>query len=356
MTKPIKLAIIGTGMIVKDRHLPNLLRLNDYFSIVALCNRTVHKAQEMAIEFRLSVPCFDSCQEILDRVDFDIALVCLPIGEIADVVRLILQSGKGVICEKPIADNYDTARELIALAQSGLVQVGGEKSSCLPYFVLENHRRRAIYLQMHTLIEQGKIGKAHLFHLNDLHYTPSSNKWFATAWRRNGKHRGGYLLDGGIHAVAAMRVLFPNRVKTLSAAFSHYFEMDAEPGMIIQICFDKGPTGQLALGDRYHDPYSRMIKIYGDKATLIANVAERRLEIWSSDDSADKVFIPIASIGEETIQMWQDIYSGIMGPSDRTSSHPFSAEEALKDLEILHTAMASAQKEGLTLALPSYAE
>lgn len=338
MQAPIRIAIIGTGLIVKGRHLPTLQAIPQAFKVVALCNRSLHKAQQLNEAFHLGAHCFSHVESMQAEVDFDVALVCVPIDETPKIVEQLLLGGKAVICEKPIADNTEAGRRLLDLA----------RNKNLPFFIAENHRLRTAYHLVKQLLHDKVIGTPHLLHLNDLHFTPSDNQWFKTAWRRSGDHQGGYIYDGGVHLVAALRIIFPQAIEHISALFSYYQCPEEQASLLMQMHFDNGACAQLALGDRYTDPYSRQMKIYGNEGTLIVNTSQ--VEIWKENEKTATYDIAIQTIQEENQCMWLSLADALSHQS-LGEGHCLSAHEGLKDIEILEAGLVSARKYGELITL-----
>ena len=83
-----------------------------------VCNPEFHLAEEFAAKHSLR-KAYSRFEEMLAEVD--VVYVATPHPYHADYVRRALQSGKHVLCEKPMTLNVDEARELYALAEENNV-------------------------------------------------------------------------------------------------------------------------------------------------------------------------------------------------------------------------------------------
>ena len=113
----IKVGIIGCGGIANQKHLPALSRRTDV-EIVAFCDiieeRAVKAAKEYGVEGALV--CTDY-KELLARKDIDVVHVLTPNKQHSFITVDALESGKHVMCEKPMAINSAEAKKMLDAAK-----------------------------------------------------------------------------------------------------------------------------------------------------------------------------------------------------------------------------------------------
>ncbi len=144
--KELRFAVIGSGFwshyqLAAWREVPGV-------RCVAACNRTRAKAEALAAEFEMTAV-FDDAEKMLREVRPDFVDVITDVATHARFVQLAAAQGVPVICQKPLAPNLATAREMIAVcAQAGV-----------PLFVHENWRWQHPFRELKRVLESGVIGR-----------------------------------------------------------------------------------------------------------------------------------------------------------------------------------------------------
>lgn len=80
-------------------------------------------------------------------------------------------------------------------------------ASKVSWGVAENFRFLDSLQYASSIISNGKLGKISTFHSHLFANVGAGNASFETAWRKKPDYQGGFLLDGGVHFVAATRVM-----------------------------------------------------------------------------------------------------------------------------------------------------
>lgn len=109
------IAVIGTGGIVKDAHLPAYRKAG--FPVWGLMNRTADRAQALAKEYEVA-HVFTSLEEMVaaapDDVIYDLAL---PASIFAESLRK-LPDGAYVLIQKPMGESMEQAQEILDVCRS----------------------------------------------------------------------------------------------------------------------------------------------------------------------------------------------------------------------------------------------
>jgi predicted dehydrogenase len=124
MDQPIRLGVVGLGLIWQAVHLPNLRALHDRFQVTRVCDLSASLCESMASELPGEVASSTDWRAVCDDPDVDAVLFLTP-GDHAPQVLGALQAGKHVLVEKPLCVTVREARELerAATAAGRVLQV-----------------------------------------------------------------------------------------------------------------------------------------------------------------------------------------------------------------------------------------
>ncbi|MFM1966241.1 MAG: hypothetical protein RL134_1966 [Actinomycetota bacterium] len=126
---PIRVGMVGLGLISQGVHLPNLETLRDSFAVTAVCDASGSLAREVAARLPGDVAWGHDWRAVVASPVVDAVFVLTP-GSHGEIVAAALEAGKHVFAEKPLAHSRVETEQLIRLAEaSGLVlQVGTMKA------------------------------------------------------------------------------------------------------------------------------------------------------------------------------------------------------------------------------------
>lgn len=120
--RKIKVGIIGCG-VISGIYLTNLTtRFNKYLEVAACADMFVEKAKEAAEKFKVPKAC--SVEELLGDPDIEIVVnLTIPAAHY-EVNLAILNAGKHVYCEKPLALTTEEGKKILELAAAKGLLVG----------------------------------------------------------------------------------------------------------------------------------------------------------------------------------------------------------------------------------------
>lgn len=168
VTEPLRLGILGAGTIatVSVGVLPNLGKISDKVSAVAIADPVFDRAQSVARSFHIP-KAFGSLDEMLDGVELDAVINLTPIPVHGETCLKILSAGKHLATEKPLATTMEDANQICDLAAERALTV-----VCAPYNMLYPDR-----MQARRLIRGGAIGKVAFARVRSSHGGPASGNW-----------------------------------------------------------------------------------------------------------------------------------------------------------------------------------
>lgn len=141
-----RIGIIGCGKIAQVRHIPEL-NANPDAQIVGYYNPTHSRAEEMAAKYGGKV--YDSIDELLADESIDAVVISLANVAHAEASIQALQSGKAVLCEKPMATTLEECEAMVAAS------VKANK----PLMIAQNQRLTKAHELARQLVSEGRIGR-----------------------------------------------------------------------------------------------------------------------------------------------------------------------------------------------------
>ncbi len=233
--KKINLGLIGCGIAAQTLHWPALKKLKNRFEIHAVCNHSSRKGRKhqkltRAKEF------YEDYRDLLKDDQVEAVVIALPIHLNYQVVKESIKRGKHVFVEKPLAANRSEAKRLINL----------EKKTDLITMVGENFRYRPDLNLFKKLLDQNRLGDVYAANWSiGVNMTSSTSIYAKSVWRQEHQYPGGFLTDGGVHYVHALRYLFGpmTRVYARTASVNSQIgeldtinlEIDTEAGILISL-------------------------------------------------------------------------------------------------------------------------
>ncbi len=114
MERKVKIGIIGCGGIANGKHLPSLSKVKEA-EIVAFCDLIEERAQEAAKKYGVpGARVYTDYKELLAKEsEIEVIHVCTPNRMHAPITIDALESGRHVMCEKPMAKTYAEAKEML---------------------------------------------------------------------------------------------------------------------------------------------------------------------------------------------------------------------------------------------------
>ncbi|WP_160724879.1 Gfo/Idh/MocA family protein [Bacillus sp. USDA818B3_A] len=255
----LKVGVIGCGSIARRRHLVEYAA-NPEIEIVAVCDIVEDRANEMAKEY--GARAFTKYQDVLELEEIDIISVCLPNNLHAPVSIAALNTGKHVLCEKPMATSKEEAEEMIEAANRN------QKTLMIGH----NQRFVSSHQKAKQIIESGEIGKIYSFRTAFGH--PGPEAWSIdgrTSWFFDKEQAFiGALGDLGVHKSDLIRYLL-GEVAEVGAFVetSAKDNTDVDDNAVAILKMESGVIGTLAASWSYvARGDNNATIIYGENAIL----------------------------------------------------------------------------------------
>ncbi|MBC8711939.1 Gfo/Idh/MocA family oxidoreductase, partial [Staphylococcus pseudintermedius] len=111
--KPLKIGVIGTGGIARDRHIP-LIQQHERAELIGVYDVNEALAREVATQFEIAYVA-PTLEALLAQVEA--VIICTPNKFHADLTIAALDAGVHVLCEKPMAMTTAECDAMMAAAQ-----------------------------------------------------------------------------------------------------------------------------------------------------------------------------------------------------------------------------------------------
>ena len=147
MDKTLNVGVIGVGAL--GRYHSSLYAKNPAANVVGIFDVNLESAKKVGAEFGL--PVFDSWQDLADQCD---ALsVAVPATLHGSTVVPLLEMGKHILVEKPIASTLEDAEKMVAAAAKNrcILAVGHVERFNPALAILNDYPDRALFIEAHRL-------------------------------------------------------------------------------------------------------------------------------------------------------------------------------------------------------------
>lgn len=265
--KTIKIGSIGLGRLGYE-HAKNIAALVPGAELAAICDVDEAQVKKVAAEF--NVPhTYTDVAELVKNPELDAICVVSPSMYHADHIRLALDAGKHVFCDKPLDTTVEKCREA-----EKAVEAHPDKVFMLGFM----RRFDEPYAEAKRRIDNGDIGKVVLVrsYTQDPRTTIEGTLKFAP-------HSGGQFLDMCVHDIDLIRWFTGSAVKKVWGMggvfeFELYRELNDADNAAAAVQCENGAMGFMFTNRTHGAGCNVETEIIGTHGTLrIANVGARNL-------------------------------------------------------------------------------
>ncbi|ACK67460.1 oxidoreductase domain protein [Rippkaea orientalis PCC 8801] len=267
ISSTIRVAVVGTGF-GQAIHIPGLVH-HPRTEVIAVHNRNLEKAQAIADSHRIPYA-FNSLEKLLSLPELDAVALSTPPFLHYEMGQQILQAGKHLLLEKPMAMSAQETKALYHLAKKKNVVV----TTDFEFRYVPAWQLLSDYLQ------QGYVGKIRLIKIDWL-VASRANPERPWNWYSRRDQGGGVLGAVGSHAFDYIHWLF-GPVKRLSAQLSCTIKerpdpqengklkpVDADDTCLLLLELADGTPCQMSLSSVTYNGRGHWVEVYGDRGTLI---------------------------------------------------------------------------------------
>ena len=188
MAEKLRAGIIGCGGIANGKHMPSFQKTGKA-DMVAFCDIVLERAEKAAEEYGTAdAKVYKDYKKLLEDKTLDMVYVLTPNKSHSFITIDALESGKHVMCEKPMAKTAKEARDMVAAAKkSGKLLTIGYQTR---YFATSQYIKQSV--------ERGDLGEVYYAKAHALRRRAVPT-W--GVFLNEEEQGGGPLIDIGTHAL-----------------------------------------------------------------------------------------------------------------------------------------------------------
>jgi len=293
---------------------------------------------------------YGSTEELLSDPQVDIVLVATPNDLHKQLVVQALNTGKHVICEKPVEMTVSALDEMTAAA---------EKNHRV-FTVHQNRRWDVDYLAIQQLVLSGEIGKP----LN-IESRIHGSRGIPSDWRCQKAHGGGMILDWGVHLIDQMLQLYTEKVVRVYCTVTHITNQEVDDGFKLHLNFADGGEAYVEVGTYNFLALPRFYMQCEQGTASITDWKQKchvaKLTAWNEKDvlpvqTAAGITKTMAPRDELTLQEYDldrplsdvhDFYRNYCAVLDGKAELLVKPEEVRRVLQVMEAAFASSEQQAV---------
>ena len=287
---PVRWGLIGCGDIARKRVAP-ALSASAHSELVAISRANRELLDEFAVAFRVAKR-FADWRELVACDDIDAVYVATPVNLHAEQTIAAAESGKHVLCEKPMAMNVAECDRMIAAATASGVKLG------IAYY----RHFYPIVRRMKDLIDSGEIGKPIVVQVDAFEwFNPGSSN--PRAWLLQPEiSGGGPMFDFGCHRIQLLLHLFGPIKSVTGINSTALFDRQVEDTASASFKFSSGTVANVTVSHAVMEARDAFT-VWGSEGSLRTEVLnEGKLIITTRDGERTETHAPARNIHQPLIE------------------------------------------------------
>ena len=309
----VKWGIIATGTIANN-FAKTVNQMGEEAKVIACASRNVKRAKEFAEQYGIE-KYYGSYEELVQDEEVDAVYISTPNNYHLENMKMCIEAGKAVLCEKPFTTNAKEAKEIFDLARKKGV------------FVMEAFWVKVLplHLKLQELLKENVIGQVK--HVRAEFGFVADEK--RRARKLDSSLAGGALLDIGIYNLGFAGLVFGLEPKNiLSSVSMSEFGTDEYETLVLE--YENGKTASLTSSIGMAMPTEGVI--YGTEGKIYFpnyKLAEK-LRIERYDGTSQEIVMPFDINGYE--YEIREVAKGIKNNQVESQLHPHKDTLAMMEL------------------------
>ncbi len=254
MKTELNFGLIGCGRI-GERHAKHII---NYGNLVAVCDTDKIKASNTGKQHNAS-HYTDINDLLLNHPEIDVVSICTPNGLHASHSILALNSGKHVLCEKPLALRVTDCGEMIKAAEKNNKRL----------FVIKQNRFNPPVAAVKKILDEQRLGKIYSVQLNC--FWNRNEDYYSNSWKGTLDLDGGTLYTQFSHFIDLLYWMIGD-IKHVYAMMDNYHHKDCiefEDTGVVALRFYNGALGTINYTvNSFGKNMEGSLTIFGEKGTI----------------------------------------------------------------------------------------
>ena len=317
----VRWGIIGVGAVTEGKSGPGFQQA-ERSELVAVMRRDGAKAADFAA--RHGVPrWYDDADALIRDPDVDAVYVATPPDSHRDYAIRVLEAGKPVYVEKPMARTTAECQEMIAAAER----------AGLPLFVAYYRRAMPRFVEVARLLASGAIGEVHAFTVLQLRKADRADPG-GLPWRlRPEISGGGHFVDLASHTLDLLDHLLGPVARVVGGATTRGALGPAEDLVSASFELESGVRGS-GLWCYTAGEYADQVQIIGSRGSLTFSVFGQE----PLDLRTDGMSHPVPAPYPETVQL--PLIQTVVDELTGSGTSPSTGVSALRTARVIDTLLA----------------
>ena len=262
----VRLGMIGCGRNGRC-HAAGVLEHADLLEAVALADVSELALAERNEQLGGGLPLYTDWREMLDKESdrLDAVVISLPHNLHTAAILDVCESGKHMLCEKPLCLTLDEADRIEeTVGTSGVTFMAGHSQLFLP-----------IVPEMKAMIEAGRVGRVRFVRsceCFELSWSPEQIGWRGDLETQG----GGELIDTGYHPTYCLYHLAGAEPVATQGTFTRLrLDIDGEDTASVHVRFANGVIGEILTSWAFGMPAgSHQLHVVGDEGEIYGSLSE----------------------------------------------------------------------------------
>lgn len=338
----IRIAVVGCGRIAAN-HFNAIEQYRDDLQLVGVCD-TDPKALAVA-QARMGVEGYPSLQDLLQRSDADVVVLCSPSGLHSQQAVLAARAQRHVVTEKPMATRWNDGLHMVRECDQAGVHL----------LVVKQNRRNATLQLLRQAIDANRFGRIYMVTINVFWSRPQSY-YDSASWRGTWEFDGGALMNQASHYVDLVDWLIGPVESVQAYVATLARDIQVEDTATVGIRWRSGALGSINVTMlAYPRNLEGSVTILGEKGSVrVGGVAVNEIQHWEfAEPSPQDEQVKSASYATTSVYGFghAGYYDNVVKVLRGAAQPDTDGREGLRSLELLIASYLSA-RDGRRVALP----